>query len=132
MSNNIRWQEHPACGKSHLGGGIRNITPFLFPTLFQFDLVRPNLCFDPVLAVLYADNRGVSRIYKMSLAENVWKIWRAAPGFHQRFIGRISPDQRSIEACWEKSNDGFIWENDFDLTYTKAKIPFRSETDMSR
>jgi len=47
MSNNIRWQEHPACGKSHLGGGIRNITPFLFPTLFQFDLVRPNLCFDP-------------------------------------------------------------------------------------
>ena len=72
-------------------------------------------------AALYADSRGVSRIYEMSSAENVWKVWRAVPGFHQRFIGRISPDRRSIEACWQKSVDGTIWENDFDLTYTKAE-----------
>jgi len=34
---------------------------------------------------LYADSRGVSRVYAMSLAGDVWKIWRSASGFHQRF-----------------------------------------------
>jgi hypothetical protein len=72
-------------------------------------------------AVLYSDSRGVSRTYEMSLAGNVWKIWRNAPGFHQRFTGRISPDQRSIEACWEKSANGTTWETDFDLNYTKTE-----------
>jgi hypothetical protein len=66
---------------------------------------------------LYADSRGVSRIYDMSFADDVWKMWRAAPGFHQRFVGRISPDRSMIEGCWEKSQDGTSWERDFDLTY---------------
>ena len=61
-------------------------------------------------AVLYADSRGVSRIYEMSLYKCVWKIWRYAPGFHQRFTGQISRDQRSIKARWEKSVDGTIWK----------------------
>lgn len=73
-------------------------------------------------AVLYADSRGVSRIYEMSLDKGVWKIWRDAPGFHQRFTGRISHDQCSIEAFWEKSADGTTWETDFDLNYTKTEI----------
>jgi hypothetical protein len=71
-------------------------------------------------SALYADARGVCRIYEMTLLDGVWRIWRAAPGFHQRFIGRFSIDQRTIEARWEKSTDGHIWEHDFDLTYTKA------------
>ena len=71
-------------------------------------------------ALLYADARGVSRIYQMTLAERVWKIWRDSPGFHQRFIGRLSSDQRTIEARWEKSSDGGSWELDFELTYTKS------------
>ena len=37
-------------------------------------------------SALYADSRGVSRLYEMSFAEDLWKMWRAAPGFHQRFI----------------------------------------------
>jgi hypothetical protein len=72
-----------------------------------------------VFAVLYADGRGVSRIYQMSLARDVWKMWRDAPGFHQRFSGTISPDRRVIVARWEKSEDGMAWESDFDMTYTK-------------
>jgi hypothetical protein len=72
-------------------------------------------------AVLYADSRGVSRIYEMSLVKNIWKIWRAVPGFHQRFTGRISADHQIIEARWERSTDGKVWENDFDLTYTRAE-----------
>jgi hypothetical protein len=73
-------------------------------------------------AVLYADRRGVSRIYEMSFVENIRKIWRAVPGFHQRFTGRISFDWRTIEACWEKSKDGQAWENDFDLIFTKSEL----------
>lgn len=71
-------------------------------------------------AVLYADSREVTRIYEMSFAGNVWKIWRAAPGFHQRFEGRLSPVEQCISARWETSTDGKTWEHDFDITYTRA------------
>jgi hypothetical protein len=70
--------------------------------------------------VLYADARGVSRIYQMSLAGDAWRIWRDSPGFHQRFIGQLSQDRRTIEARWEKSSDGRTWVLDFELTYTKS------------
>jgi hypothetical protein len=74
-----------------------------------------------VFSALYADSRGVSRLYKMSFAGNLWKMWRAAPGFHQRFAGRIDPAGKLIEARWEKSDDGSEWEHDFDLAYSKSK-----------
>jgi hypothetical protein len=70
--------------------------------------------------VLYADARGVSRVYQMSLQDNLWRIWRNAPGFSQRFEGRLHADGRTIEAHWEKSEDGKTWERDFDLNYVKA------------
>ena len=71
--------------------------------------------------MLYFDSRGVSRIYQMSLSDDgVWKQWREAPGFSQRFMGTISADGRTIKAHWEKSGDGSTWEHDFDLTYTKV------------
>ena len=70
---------------------------------------------------LYFDSRGVSRIYQMSLSDGVWKMWREAPGFSQRFIGTFSDDGRTIRSRWEKSGDGSNWEHDFNLTYTKVK-----------
>lgn len=70
---------------------------------------------------LYADDRGVSRVYEMSFADGLWKIWRAAPGFHQRFAGRIRPDGKTIEGSWEKSEDGSSWEKDFDLSYVRSE-----------
>lgn len=69
--------------------------------------------------VLYADARGVSRVYQMSLEGLAWKMFRDAPGFSQRFEGRLSPDGATIDARWEKSTDGQTWEHDFDLQYTK-------------
>ena len=69
--------------------------------------------------VLYADSRGVSRVYEMSFKRGVWKMWRKAPGFHQRFIGRFSRNRRKIIAYWEKSANGSKWQLDFDVTYTK-------------
>jgi hypothetical protein len=70
--------------------------------------------------VLYFDSRDVSRVYQMSLVDGVWKMWREAPGFWQRFTGRFSDDGNTIMASWEKSGDGSNWKHDFDLTYSKV------------
>jgi hypothetical protein len=71
-------------------------------------------------SMLYSDSRGVFRLYQMTLSDGVWKLWRDAPGFSQRFEGKFSEDGRIITAYSEKSSDGVNWEHDFDLTYTKV------------
>lgn len=73
----------------------------------------------PNYTVLYYDARSVSRIYQMSFSDNVWKMWREAPGFWQRYEGTLSKNGKTIAAHWEKSSDGIRWEHDFDVTYTK-------------
>ena len=70
-------------------------------------------------AMLYADARGVFRIYRMTLTEGAWRLERTAPGFHQRFIGDFRDDGRTIGGRWESSPDGETWEPDFDMTYRK-------------
>ena len=72
----------------------------------------------------YFDSRGVARVYRMSLADGVWKLWRNSPDFSpadfsQRFEGSFNEDGLTIECRWEISHDGERWEHDFDLTYTK-------------
>lgn len=73
----------------------------------------------PNYTVLYYDARSVSRVYEMSFSEGVWKMWREAPGFWQRYEGTVSKDGKTITAHWEKSSDGSRWEHDFDVTYTR-------------
>jgi hypothetical protein len=73
----------------------------------------------------YFDSRGVARVYKMSVEDGVWKLWRAEPDFSpldfsQRFTGTFSADGRTIAGRWEMCHDGTTWEHDFDLTYTRA------------
>ena len=70
---------------------------------------------------LYYDSRGVSRVYQMSFSEDVWTLWREAPGFWQRFSGTLSDDGSSIRGAWEKSPEGSSWEHDFDMVYTRIK-----------
>ena len=45
-------------------------------------------------AQLYADARGVFRIYRMRLTDEAWTAWRDAPGFLQRFVGAFRDDGR--------------------------------------
>ncbi len=71
--------------------------------------------------MLYFDERGVSRIYQMSLEGKIWKYWRNAPGFLQRTTCQISADLKTIVAHGEKSSDGVSWEQDLDLTYTRIE-----------
>jgi hypothetical protein len=70
-------------------------------------------------SMLHADARGVLRVYQMTLKEAVWKSWRSAPTLHQRFVGQLNDDATKITAVWEKSRDGFKWEHDLDVIYTK-------------
>ena len=71
--------------------------------------------------MLYADACGVFRVYRMSLSEGIWRLWRDAPGFFQRFTGTFSDDRATIAGHWEGSRDGSTWEHDFDVTYTKIE-----------
>jgi hypothetical protein len=74
----------------------------------------------PNYVVLYYDNRKVSRVYEMSFLDGTWKMWRNSPDFSQRFEGKVSDDGNTITAHWEKSSNGSIWENDFNITYRKV------------
>jgi hypothetical protein len=69
---------------------------------------------------LYFDSRGVHRVYRMRVADGEWRAWRDAPGFNQRFTGKISEDGTTIAGQWEVSEDGKSWKVDFDLNFTKA------------
>jgi hypothetical protein len=71
--------------------------------------------------MLYFDERGVSRKYEVSLRDNLWKWWRNAPGFSQRYTGTIVDDGNTIIGKGELSKDGVTWEKDLDLTYKRAE-----------
>ncbi len=70
--------------------------------------------------MLYADERGVARIYQMSIDGDVWKMWRESPGFSQRMTGMFSADGNTIMVRGELSRDGSSWEPDLDVTYARA------------
>jgi hypothetical protein len=69
---------------------------------------------------LYSDDRGVVRIYRGTLTDDEWRLERAAPDFHQRFVGAFADDGRTIDGRWETSPDGTTWELDFPITYRKV------------
>jgi hypothetical protein len=69
---------------------------------------------------LYSDERGVCRIYTMSISADEWSLRRVGPPFPQRFKARISQDGRTISGCWEKAEDGEHFTVDFFLTYRKT------------
>ena len=69
---------------------------------------------------LYADDRGVSRVYRGTITGDEWRLSRAASGFHQRFVGAFRDEGRAIDGRWESSPDGTAWELDFPITYRKV------------
>lgn len=82
----------------------------------------------------YFDSRGVARLYAMRFDGRDWTLERHAPDFsplpfHQRWTGRFSADERTIEGRWETSSDGHTWELDFELAYRRLDAP---ESDVDR
>jgi hypothetical protein len=70
---------------------------------------------------LYSDDRGVCRVYEMSIGNGEWQLWREGEPFPQRFTGRFADDGRTIVGRWEKAADGANFTTDFDLTYTRLE-----------
>lgn len=83
-------------------------------------------------STLYTDERGVARIYRMSLTGGVWKMWRDSPDFSQRMTGTFSEDGNTITWRGELSRDGSTWEPDLQVMYTRisSKMPARSEPEI--
>lgn len=71
--------------------------------------------------MLHFDERGVSRKYEVTLRDNIWKWWRNAPGFSQRYEGVIVDDGNTIIVKGELSKDGLSWEKDLVLTYRRVE-----------
>ncbi len=69
---------------------------------------------------LYSDERGVSRVYEMSIGDGEWKLWRTGEPFAQRFSGTFSEDGNTILGRWEMSEDGVDYVTDFDLVYRRS------------
>jgi hypothetical protein len=70
---------------------------------------------------LYSDDRGVCRIYEMSIDSGEWNLWRQGELFPQRFTATISKDGNTIIGRWEKAEDGTNYTTDFDLTYRRVR-----------
>ena len=72
-------------------------------------------------SMLYSDERGVARIYQMSLAGGIWKMWRDTVDFSQRMTGTISPDGNTITWEGEMSRDGSTWEPDLRVIFARKQ-----------
>jgi hypothetical protein len=70
---------------------------------------------------LYSDDRGVCRVYEMSIGEGGWKLWREGDPFPQRFTATISADGDKISGRWEKPENGTNYTTDFYLTYSRLR-----------
>jgi hypothetical protein len=68
---------------------------------------------------LYSDDRGVSRVYEMSIGGGEWRLWRDGEPFAQRFVGRFEDGGRTIRGAWELAEDGEDFRLDFGLIYRR-------------
>ena len=69
---------------------------------------------------LYSDDRGVCRVYEMSIGDGEWKLWRQGEPFAQRFSATFEDDGNTILGRWETGLDNGEYETDFELIYRRA------------
>ena len=69
---------------------------------------------------LYSDERGVCRVYEMSIGNGEWKLWRDGEPFSQRFTGIFSDDGNTITGRWEIAEDGMNYSTDFELIFRRS------------
>ena len=65
----------------------------------------------------YFDSRGVRRTYRTSIEDGVWRMWRDAPGFDQRFSATLAPD--SFEGVNQLADTPGDWEDDMKVIYRR-------------
>lgn len=72
------------------------------------------------LTMLYFDERTVSRRFEVTMDGAVLRWWRAAPGFSQRYVLTVAADGDTLRGVSELSKDDATWEQDLELSYTRA------------
>jgi len=83
------------------------------------DRVDGDTAAEPRWRMHYFDSRGVFRIYEVDIQQAVWKIWRDAPAFSQRFTGAVGHEGKTIVGFWELSSDGQTWQRDLEISYRR-------------
>jgi len=69
--------------------------------------------------VLYNDERGVQRVFDLTIDDDSWVMSRTDPDFHQRLLASIEGGRMVGEA--DASDDrGDTWRKDFDLIFERA------------
>src|ERR1019366_8996690 len=71
---------------------------------------------------LYSDERGVCRVYEMTIGNGEWKLWRLGEPFPQRFTASFSDDGNPITGRWEIGEDDTNFTTDFELIYRRVDI----------
>jgi hypothetical protein len=69
---------------------------------------------------LYSDERGVCRVFEMSIGDGEWKLWRVGEPFAQRFTATFGDGGDAIFGRWEMSEDEVNYTTDFDLVYRRS------------
>ena len=67
-----------------------------------------------------SDDRGVCRVYEMSIGNGEWKLWRQGEPFAQRFSATFEDDGNTIRGRWETGLESGEYETDFELIYRRA------------
>lgn len=69
---------------------------------------------------LYSDDRGVCRVYRMSIDDREWMLWRDGIPFGQRFVAHLSDDGTTMAGGWEIEEDG-VFRHDFAMVYRRVE-----------
>jgi hypothetical protein len=69
---------------------------------------------------LYSDQRGVCRVYGMTIGDGQWNLWRHGEPFSQRFTASFGDDGNTISGRWETAEDGTVYTTDFELIYRRV------------
>jgi hypothetical protein len=71
------------------------------------------------LSMQYFDSRNVHRIYRIAINDAELRTWRDAPGFEQRFAGKLGPTNSTMEGVWQlnQANQGF--RDDLTITFRR-------------
>ena len=70
---------------------------------------------------LYSDERGVCRVYQMTIGNGEWRLWREGEPFSQRFTATFTDDGNTITGRWEIAEDFTNYTPDFDLVFRRVE-----------
>lgn len=69
---------------------------------------------------LYSDERGVCRVYEMTIGDGEWTLRRDGEPFSQRFTGSFGDDGHTISGRWEIADGDTGYRPDFDRAYRRV------------